>query len=142
MAPEIVLGETNIDRRADVYSLGCVAYHLLTGELVFEADSPMKMMLQHVQAQPVPPSQRTELAIPREVDDIVLACLQKDPDRRPQNAEELLRLLNQLNTRDGWTQESAKVWWEQHLPDMTGPLGLGDPDLDSATPASVVGVVR
>ncbi len=92
MAPEIILGETNVDRRADVYALGCVAYYLLTGQLVFEADTPMKMLLQHVQAEPVPPSQRTELPIPREIDELVLACLQKDPTKRPQNAEVLLEM--------------------------------------------------
>ena len=90
MAPEIILGEGEVDRRADVYALGCVAYYLLTGQLVFEADTPMKMLMQHVQAVPLPPSKRTELPIPPELDAIVLACLQKDPDKRPQNAEELL----------------------------------------------------
>ncbi|MGE4056158.1 MAG: serine/threonine-protein kinase, partial [Vicinamibacterales bacterium] len=53
MAPEIVLGETTVDRRADVYALGCVAYYLLTGQLVFEGDTPMKMLMQHVQSTPV-----------------------------------------------------------------------------------------
>ena len=81
MAPEIILGETNVDRRADVYALGCVAYYLLTGQLVFEGDTPMKVMLQHVQEEPVPPSQRTELPIPKEIDDLVLACLRKDPNQ-------------------------------------------------------------
>ena len=142
MAPEVVLGETHVDRRADVYALGCVAYYLLTAQLVFEADSSMKMMLQHVQAEPIPPSQRTELPVPRELDEIVLACLQKDPNRRPQNAEELLRLLNRLNIRDPWTDESAKIWWERHLPELTGPLPLGDLEAETATPAGVVGVAR
>ena len=77
MAPEIILGEVGRRQRADVYALGCVAYYLLTGQLVFEADTPMKMLLQHVQTQPVPPSQRTELPIPRELDELVLACLRE-----------------------------------------------------------------
>ena len=51
MAPEIIVGEADVDRRADVYALGCVAYFLLTGQLVFEADTPMKMLMQHVHAQ-------------------------------------------------------------------------------------------
>ena len=108
MAPEIILGEANVDRRADVYALGCVAYYLLTGQLVFEADTPMKMLLQHVQAEPIPPSQRTELPIPPELDELVLACLQKDPNKRPQNAEVLLEMACGCKTGDCWnpTRES------------------------------------
>jgi serine/threonine-protein kinase len=126
MAPEIILGETNVDRRADVYALGCVTYYLLTGQLVFEADTPMKMLLQHVQAQPVPPSQRTELPIPTEVDELVLACLEKDPDKRPQNAEVLLGLACGCRTAECWSNDLARTWWEKHLPEFTGPLSLGD----------------
>jgi eukaryotic-like serine/threonine-protein kinase len=126
MAPEIILGESDVDRRADVYALGCVAYYLLTGQLVFEADTPMKMLMQHVQAVPVPPSQRSELPIPPELDAIVLACLEKDPNRRPQNAEQLLQIACDCHTCDGWSKDAARAWWEMHLPDLTGPLTLGD----------------
>jgi serine/threonine-protein kinase len=127
MAPEIILGEADVDRRADVYALGCVAYFLLTGQLVFEADTSMKMLMQHVQARPVAPSQRTELRIPPELDAIVLACLEKDPNRRPQHAEELLAITCGCTTCDGWTQRQARDWWERHLPEMTGPLTLEHP---------------
>jgi hypothetical protein len=85
MAPEVIL-DGEIDQRADVYALGCVAYYLLTGQLVFEAGTPMKMFVQHLQTQPIPPSQRTEMTIPREVDELVLACLEKDPRKHPQDA--------------------------------------------------------
>src|SRR5262249_22447730 len=80
MAPVVIRGEPDVARRADVYALGCVAHYLLTGQLVFEADTPMKMLMQHVQATPIPPSQRTELPIPGELDDLVMACLEKDPN--------------------------------------------------------------
>ena len=136
MAPEIILGETNVDRRADVYALGCVAYYLLTGQLVFEADTPMKMLLQHVQAEPIPPSQRTELPIPRELDELVLACLQKDPNKRPQNAEVLLDMACGCKTGDCWNQDLAKGMVEQapagiHRPSVAWRLravGVADAD--------------
>jgi eukaryotic-like serine/threonine-protein kinase len=133
MAPEIILGETNVDRRADVYALGCVAYYALTGQLVFEGDTPMKVLLQHVQAEPVPPSQRTELPIPQELDDLVLACLRKDPNDRPQNAEVLLTMATGCKTGDCWNSNLAKTWWERHLPEFTGPLSLGDVRSDPAS---------
>src|SRR2546421_5938398 len=124
MAPEVILGEADVDRRADVYALGCVAYFLLTDQLVFEADTPMKMLMQHVQARPVPPSQRTELPIPPELDALVMQCLEKDPNMRPQSAEELLRFRWNCETCEPWTNDLARVWWQIHLPDLTGPLTI------------------
>jgi serine/threonine-protein kinase len=123
MAPEMILGDRDIDRRADVYALGCVAYYLLTGELVFDADTPMNMLLHHVQTQPLPPSQRTELPISKELDDLVLACLEKDPNRRPQDAGQLFRMAHQCSC-EGWNGDAAKHWWETHLLELTGPLTL------------------
>ena len=135
MAPEIILGEADVDRRADVYALGCVMYYLLTGQLVFEADTAIKMLMQHVQATPVPPSQRTELPIPKEIDDLVLACLQKDPDLRPQHAQDLFRLAHTCHTCEGWTRDTSRLWWEKHLPDLTGPLTVSEPSEEAARAA-------
>jgi eukaryotic-like serine/threonine-protein kinase len=131
MAPEIAMGEREVDRRADVYALGCVTYYLLTGQLVFEADTSMKMLMQHVQAKPTPPSSRTELKIPPEIDELVLSCLEKDPNRRPQNAEVLYDLACR-GTCVMWDQAAAKGWWDIHLPELTGPLTIGDPAGETA----------
>jgi eukaryotic-like serine/threonine-protein kinase len=138
MAPEIILNEGEVDQRADVYALGCVAYYLLTGQLVFEADTPMKMFLQHMQAQPIPPSLRSELRIPREVDDLVLACLEKDPAKRPQSAEQLLRMVRQCRSGETWDHDAARGWWQTHLPELTGPLTVADAPFGSADRALAV----
>lgn len=127
MAPEVILGATDVDNRADVYSLGCVAYWLLTGQLVFEAESTMKMLMHHVHTPPRPPSKRTELPIPREFDDLVMACLAKDPDHRPQRADELLQMAMCCQSCETWNQASARRWWETHLPQFTQPLVLAMP---------------
>jgi eukaryotic-like serine/threonine-protein kinase len=132
MAPEIILNEGEVDQRADVYALGCVAYYLLTGQLVFEADSPMKMFLQHMQESPIPPSQRSELHIPREVDDLVLACLEKDPAKRPQSADLLLRMVRQCRSGESWDHDTARGWWQTHLSELTGPLTMSDMPSGSA----------
>ena len=129
MAPEIILGG-EVDRRADVYALGCVAYYLLTGQQVFEGDTPMKLFLQHLNAVPVPPSERTELPIPREFERLVLACLEKDPNKRPQDAEQLLRLARQCQAGECWDNDTARRWWEMHLVELTGPLTLSAPSSD------------
>jgi serine/threonine-protein kinase len=132
MAPETILGDTDVDRRADVYALGCVAYYLLTGQLVFDADTSMKMLMHHLNTPPVPPSQRSELPIPRELDDLVLACLQKDPNQRPQNAGELFEMAYNCRACEGWSRELAHRWWEAHLPEFTGPLTV--PELETTAP--------
>jgi serine/threonine-protein kinase len=84
-APEMAHDQT-VDGRADLYSLGCVAYYLLTGKLVFEGDTPLQTILQHLQHPPVPPSQRTDRPIPADLEAIVLACLAKRPEDRPRSA--------------------------------------------------------
>jgi eukaryotic-like serine/threonine-protein kinase len=121
IAPEMILGKAGIDRRTDVYALGCVAYFLLTGQLVFEADTSTGIMSQHLHTEPDPPSKRTECAIPRAVDDLILSCLQKDPMRRPPGAADLKRRIARV--RSGvWDQAMAKRWWEMHLPEFSEPL--------------------
>ena len=93
IAPEQALGASDVDGRADIYATGCVAYWLLTGQLVFTAETPMALLLHHAQTPPTPPSARTELPIPAALDDLVLSCLAKNPAERPQSARELSRRL-------------------------------------------------
>ncbi len=116
MAPEMALGESPIDRRADIYALGCVGYWLLTGRLVFETDTPVKMLLQHVRAEPTPPSRYAELEVPPELDRIVLQCLAKKPADRPSTTGELATMLARVRVADCWTKDRAEQWWETHLP--------------------------
>jgi serine/threonine-protein kinase len=118
MAPEVIL-EGTVDARADIYALGCVAYYLLTGELLFEASTPMQMFVEHLQATPVPPSQRGELPIDPEFEALVLACLAKDPAQRPQSIAEVLARLDRIRMPRTWTNDAARDWWDRHLVDLT-----------------------
>jgi serine/threonine-protein kinase len=124
MAPEQGLGYPEVDARADIYALGCVAYFLLTGELVFEERTPMATALAHIQKSPVPPSQRSELAIPGSLERVVMACLEKKPEDRPQSAAELARLLDACTDVPPWTRADALRWWEVHVP---APARLSTP---------------
>ncbi len=123
MSPEMVLDEGPIDGRADIYALGCVAYWLLTGRLLFEAESPMKLMVMQAKDAPVPPSQRTELEIPPELERIVMSCLEKDPAARPQTARELAELLDAFTPASPWTPERAEEWWLLHHSTTDMPPG-------------------
>jgi serine/threonine-protein kinase len=109
MAPEVALGET-VDGRADLYALGCVAYYLLTGALVFEAETGMQMMAKHLRTEPVPPSQRAAVVIPAELERLVLACLAKKPEDRPQSAAQLSSALAAIGGEQ-WSEERAREWW-------------------------------
>jgi serine/threonine-protein kinase len=109
MAPEMALGEL-VDGRADIYALGCVAYYLLTGQLVFEAEKVFQMIAKHLQTTPVPPSQRTDQPVSPELEDLVLKCLAKDARHRPQSARGLADALTRVPT-DAWGEEEARHWW-------------------------------
>jgi serine/threonine-protein kinase len=120
MAPEVALGKFDVDPRADLYGLGCVAYWLLTGQLVFPEPAAAAMIVAHVQATPAPPSSRTDNAVPPCLEQLVLECLRKDRTARPQSAREIARRLDACDCGGPWTAALAEDWWRLHLPD--GPL--------------------
>jgi serine/threonine-protein kinase len=123
MAPEVLSGDHEPDGRVDIYALGCVAYWLVTGHLVFDAPSGMKMLLRHASEEPVPPSQRSELEIPSSLEEIILACLAKDPDDRPSSVTEVEALLAATRLDRHWTVEQRGRWWESHRPRASPPNG-------------------
>jgi serine/threonine-protein kinase len=117
MAPEMVLGR-EVDGRADLYALGCVAYWLLTGTMVFEGKTSLEVIMRHVDAQPVPPSQRAQVAVPSELEALVLSCLAKDPAQRPADAAALRRGLRAVPLAEPWTDDDAARWWGVNLPEL------------------------
>jgi serine/threonine-protein kinase len=119
MAPELVFDDGGIDGRADLYSLACVAYWALTGQLVFgDARTPEQMLLHHARTAPVVPSAVSELPIPRDLEDLVMQCLEKEPERRPRSARELEGALARIPFARLWTEDRSRQWWETHAPDV------------------------
>ena len=116
MAPEAAMGEHALDARVDLYGLGCVAYWLLTGERVFAGRTPVEVLLHHVKSPPVPPSQRTQQKIPARLEELILACLSKEPEQRPPSAEWLAGQLAECETDSPWTSLRAREWWESSVP--------------------------
>lgn len=134
LSPEIALGETRIDGRADLYSLGCVAYFLLTGQMVFNETTPTALALAHVQKPVVPLSERTELPIPPALEMIVMQMLEKKPENRLKSAQELQRRLRALaGELPAFTQEDAATWWHTNLPETAARV---QPKLEDATPTN------
>jgi serine/threonine-protein kinase len=130
MAPEIAMGEKDIDKRVDIYGVGCVAYWLLTGQRVFQGETPMAEAIHHIQSEPVPPSQKTDVDIPNSLEKIVLKCLEKDPADRPQSAHELGMLFAQSIRENTWNQKKAQEWWVLHIPESkkVEASANGDPE--------------
>jgi len=117
MAPELALGNSDLDARADLYGLGCVAYWLTTGCLVFDEKGATAMLLAHLQKAPVAPSTRTDLGIPACLDRAIMMCLAKKPAERPASAEAFAGLLESCGDIGSWTPEDAKHWWHANVAD-------------------------
>jgi eukaryotic-like serine/threonine-protein kinase len=110
MSPEQATGGDQVDARSDIYSLGAVIYYMLTGRPPFEFDNPVKVMIAHASQEVVSPREHNA-AIPHDLEDIVLRCLEKDPDHRYQDVASLQRALHELTIEDPWSSDRAHEWW-------------------------------
>jgi eukaryotic-like serine/threonine-protein kinase len=77
----------------------------------------MGMLLAHLKDTPQPPSERSELSIPAELDALILECLAKSPEARPATARILRERLEACPTSRDWDDRKAAEWWQQHAPE-------------------------
>jgi serine/threonine protein kinase len=119
VSPEAITQPEQIDARADVYGIGAVGYYLLTGTPVFTGSSATDICLKHVRSTPEPPSARTGRAVSAAVEALLLRCLAKSPDARPNDAAELLALLDACPVHGSWTVADAAQWWAVRKPDTS-----------------------
>jgi serine/threonine-protein kinase len=87
--------------------------------LVFEEETFIATILAHAQKPPIPPSKRTEIEIPPQLEKLVMWCLEKEPRDRPSSAGEIRRAISQFALADSWTPEKAEKWWKLHMPEKT-----------------------
>jgi len=111
MAPEMISRPEAVDARADLYAVGAVGYFLLTGRHVFEGRSVVEICGHHLHSEPVSPSDRLGAPLPADLEALVLECLRKDPDERPQSAAAVTRRLDGVPP---WTAHEAREWWEEY----------------------------
>jgi serine/threonine-protein kinase len=123
MSPEQGAGR-GLDARSDLYSLGAVAYFLMTGLPPFVRGSAVQTLAAHL-AEPVVAPDRHRPEVPADLQAVVLRCLEKDPSRRFPNAEELARALARCHCADQWTPEQAAAWWRDHAAGNPQEAGEG-----------------
>jgi serine/threonine-protein kinase len=119
MSPEMALGR-EVDWRADIYSLGCVGYWLLTGRPVFEQESAIEIVIDHARTPPPRLSERSSAKLPERLENLLFSCLQKNPDDRPQSVEELALELEKVAASPVWTPARAREWWLDHPVQVAG----------------------
>jgi hypothetical protein len=81
---------------------------------VFQSENVMDLCQQHISGVPVPPSQRTNTAIPPALENALLACLEKSRAKRPQTARELAIMISHCPEATAWSIEEADAWWGRH----------------------------
>jgi serine/threonine-protein kinase len=116
MAPEQARGE-EVDARTDIYALGCLAYFLLTGTVLFNKPNAMSMAMAHLTERPEPPSQRSEVPIAQSLERVVMACLEKNREDRPRSVTELRAMLDACTDVAPWNAADANQWWALHRPE-------------------------
>jgi serine/threonine protein kinase len=110
LAPEAIRSG-DAGPRSDVYAVGAVAYYLLCGRHVFEGKSVVEVCGHHLHTAPTPPSERVGRPLPAALEAWVLACLEKDPERRPRSAADAAARLDACALDDSWTVDAARAWW-------------------------------
>jgi serine/threonine-protein kinase len=115
MSPEQATADVNITPRADLYSLGAVAYFLLTGQPPFVRPHAAEVLIAHVREKAKPPCEIVS-DLPADLERIVLQCLAKKPGDRFASAADLEHALAACDCADQWTQDQAAAWWREHDP--------------------------
>jgi serine/threonine-protein kinase len=113
MSPEQARGRGDLDARSDIYSLGAVAYALVTGRPPFDSTNPMEVMMAHVRDEVVRPSEH-QADVPADLEGVILRCLAKKPDDRFQDVDSLEQALAECAAANQWTQAHAARWWYEN----------------------------
>ena len=124
LAPEGVERPEELDARSDLYAVGAIGYFLLTGKPLFELKNLRDVLMHQVKTMPPKPSDRLGKPIGSDLENLIMQCLAKDPDRRPPNASSLEKALADCQSAGTWTCKEAEAWWNQNvspsLEDSTG----------------------
>ncbi len=113
MAPERLRDAADVDARADIYALGAVAFLMLTGRRLFESTDDLELTSRILNEEAPRASQTAQQPVPRELDLIVTACLEKKRELRPQRVADLAQAFEALALEHRWTQADAEACWRR-----------------------------
>jgi tRNA A-37 threonylcarbamoyl transferase component Bud32 len=124
MAPEAASSSGEVDARSDLYSMGVVAYYLVTGEQPFFGLTANEVFRKHLEDRPEPPSAKLGRPVAPELESLILRCLAKAPEARPETARALLGMLEDVvePALGAWSHDEAEAWWREHAPELMGPV--------------------
>jgi serine/threonine-protein kinase len=122
MSPEQARGESELDHRCDMYSLGAIAYFALTGQPPFVGDTAMSIMIAHVRDPVVPPS-KLRPDLPGDVEEVILKSLAKNPDDRYSDVKAMGKALAECSCASEWDAERADGWWIEAARAMAQEVG-------------------
>ncbi len=111
IAPERIRYPGSEDARSDLFSVGVIAFNLLTGKQPFEGDTAMEIAYRVANTFAPRVSERTDQAIPPELDQLVADCLATEPDQGPGSAEDIIARLGAIELAEPWNQQAARSWW-------------------------------
>lgn len=112
MCPEQIKAYDKLDARSDVYSLGAVAYYLVTGRPPFVSENIWDIMAAHGR-DPVKPPAEVNPAMPSDLESVIVRCLAKLPANRFQDVESLEKALSGCACAGQWTEDEAAAWWRE-----------------------------
>lgn len=140
MCPEQAQGQSP-DTRGDLYSLGCVAFFLLTGRPPFDQENVLQLVVSHATKTP-PTFAEIGVSISPELEAIVQRCLKKQPDDRFQSPDDMLKALESLAFARNWNWDRAETWWRDHYADFVHHSEIADSttglSYDAATDETLV----
>jgi eukaryotic-like serine/threonine-protein kinase len=113
MAPESISQPDAVDARSDLYALGAVGYFLLTGRPPFTGATAVEVCAHHLHTAPTPPHERLGTVGPTALERIVVRCLEKSREQRPESAAAIVRLLDACSDVPVWTADAARDWWQR-----------------------------
>ncbi len=139
LSPEAIDTPDQVDHRVDIYALGATAYYLITGQTLYTGNSVVDICLQQATKTPILPSKRLGEPIDRDLEEIIMSCLSKKPEGRPESVRALAMALAACKSSSAWSGNDAKAWWAMYSAHRSsGQLSIDEAPTDSSSPTLTV----